>query len=116
MGEVPLYQRKHISIVVELDTQTYISKFGIWRTLEACSLQNPERAPGTRSSSQGPEGHVHPWDIYRATSLRNRQPVGPYRRPMPRLLGGSWGGGVFPHGRGTPADFQELSLLFVNYM
>ena len=32
--------------------------------------------------------------IYRGTSLiRNCPPVGPYRRPMPRVLGGSWVGG-----------------------
>ena len=33
---------------------------------------------------------------YRGNSLiRNRHPVGPYRRPMPRVLGGSYGGGRF---------------------
>jgi len=33
---------------------------------------------------------------YRGTSLiRKRTPLGPYRRPMPRVLGGSWGGGRF---------------------
>ena len=48
---------------------------------------------------------------YRGTSLvRNRAPKGPYRRPMPRVLGGSLVGGRFPMGevplyisRGTPA-------------
>ena len=31
----------------------------------------------------------------RGTSLmRNHPPLGPYRRPMPRVLGGSWGVGV----------------------
>ena len=33
---------------------------------------------------------------YRGTSLiRKCTPLGPYRRPMPRVLGGSWGGGRF---------------------
>ena len=33
---------------------------------------------------------------YRVTSLaRKRTPLGPYRRPMPRVLGGSWGDGRF---------------------
>ena len=33
---------------------------------------------------------------YRGTSLiRKRSHPGPYRRPMPRVLGGSWGGGRF---------------------
>ena len=32
----------------------------------------------------------------RGTSLkRKRTALGPYRRPMPRVLGGSWGGGHF---------------------
>ena len=34
--------------------------------------------------------------LYRVTSpLRKRTPPGPYRRPMPRVLKGSWGGGRF---------------------
>ena len=33
---------------------------------------------------------------YRGTSLaRKRNPLGPYRRPMPRVVGESWGGGCF---------------------
>ena len=33
---------------------------------------------------------------YRGTSLiRKRTPIGPYHRPMPRVLGGSYGGGRF---------------------
>ena len=35
-------------------------------------------------------------DAYRGTSLMSkRTPLGPYRRPMPRVLGGSYGGGRF---------------------
>ena len=38
--------------------------------------------------------------IYRGTSLtRKRTPLGPYRRPMPRVLEGSWGGRA--HARGV---------------
>ena len=34
--------------------------------------------------------------FYRGTSpTRKRTPLGPYRRPMPRVLGGSYGGGRF---------------------
>ena len=34
--------------------------------------------------------------VYRGTSLlRKRTPLGPYRKPIPRVLGGSWGGGRF---------------------
>ena len=36
---------------------------------------------------------------YRGTSpTRKRTPLGPYRRSMPRVLGGSQGGGRFPVG------------------
>jgi len=38
----------------------------------------------------------YPDKLYRGTSLiRNRHPVGPYRRNMPRLLWRSTGGGGF---------------------
>ena len=30
-----------------------------------------------------------------ASLTGKRTPLGPYRRPMPRVLGGSWGGGRF---------------------
>ena len=33
--------------------------------------------------------------LYRGTSLTKRIPLGPYRRLMPRVLGGSEGGGRF---------------------
>jgi hypothetical protein len=34
--------------------------------------------------------------MYRGTSLiRKRTPLGPYRRKIPRVLGGSYGGGRF---------------------
>jgi len=35
-------------------------------------------------------------EVYRGASLiRKRTPLGPFRRPMPRVLGGSWRGGRF---------------------
>ena len=44
---------------------------------------------------------------YRGTLLiRNRTLLGPYRRPMPRVLGGSWGGGRFIMGE-VPLYPQE---------
>ena len=40
---------------------------------------------------------------YRGTSLiRKRIPLGPYRRPMSRVLKGVLGGFAFSYGRGTP--------------
>ena len=39
--------------------------------------------------------------VHRGTSLtRKRSPLGPYRRPMPRVLWGSYGGWAFSYGRG----------------
>ena len=41
--------------------------------------------------------------VYRGTSLIGKHlPVGPYHRPMLRVLGGSYGGWAFSCGRGTP--------------
>ena len=34
--------------------------------------------------------------------MRKRIPLGPYLRPMPRVLGGSWGKAAIHYGRGTP--------------
>ena len=46
---------------------------------------------------------------YRGTSLtRKRTTLGPYRTPMLRVLGGSWGGGRFFYGRGTPEQIWQL--------
>jgi len=39
------------------------------------------------SLERSPQLNIHPIGTYRGTSLvRNRHPVGPYNRPMPRLL------------------------------
>ena len=50
------------------------------------------------------------WQVseqHRGTSLaRKRTPLGPYRRPMPRVLGG-W---AFSYGRGTPVTNARFSL------
>ena len=49
---------------------------------------------------------------YRGTSLmRKRTPLGPYRRPMPGVLGGSYEGGRFFMGE-VPL-YYERSLLHV---
>ena len=46
---------------------------------------------------------------YRGTSLiRNRRPLGPYSRTMPRALWGSWGGGRFRMSK-VPL-YQKLKL------
>ena len=36
-----------------------------------------------------------------------RNPLGPYLRPMPRVLGGSWGGGRFLMGKVPWQGFKE---------
>ena len=44
---------------------------------------------------------------YRGTSvIRNTPLLGPYRRPMPRVLGGVLGGWAFSYERGTPVLLQ----------
>jgi len=52
---------------------------------------------------------------YRGTSLvRKRTPLGPYRRPMPRVLGWSSGGGRAPrpkHARETGATTKDQLLV-----
>ena len=58
---------------------------GVGRTYRGTSLLRPaisdSRVPGV---------------TYRVTSpIRSRNPLGPYRRPMPRVRGGSYGGGCF---------------------
>ena len=47
---------------------------------------------------------------YRDTLLiRKRTPLGPYRRPMPRVLKGSWGGGCFLMGE-VPLYLHVLAM------
>ena len=49
---------------------------------------NKERVPEKRDTARHSK--------YRGTSLiRKRTPLGPYRRPVPWVLGGSWGGERF---------------------
>ena len=55
----------------------------------------------------------------RGTSLiRNSALLGPYRRPMPRVIGGSWGGGCFLTSevplypsKGTARDLDQALIL-----
>jgi len=56
----------------------------------------PARLPARQAVSRL-TGWLADWlNGYRATSLtRKRIPLGLFRRPMPRVLGGSWGVGVF---------------------
>ena len=43
---------------------------------------------------------------YRGTSLETqRNPLGPYRRPMPRVIWGVLGGRACSYGQGTPVGF-----------
>jgi len=47
---------------------------------------------------------------YRGTSLvRNRHPVGPYSRTMPRLLWWPRGGGAVSYERGTPVGVDRAA-------
>ena len=51
-----------------------------------------------------------PVSAYRSTSpIRKCLLIGPYRRPMPRVLGGVLGGWTFSYERGTPVwwEFKE---------
>jgi len=52
--------------------------------------------------------HYRPFQVpYRGTSLiRNRNPLGPYRKPMPGVLAG-W---AFSYGRGTPVYPEPCTL------
>jgi hypothetical protein len=53
--------------------------------LQACGLGSSQRRRRFAESGR-----------YRGTSLvRKRTPLGPYRRSIPRVLGGSYGGGRF---------------------
>ena len=48
---------------------------------------------------------------YRGTSLIGKHtPIGPCRRPMPRVLGGVLGGWAFSYGRGTHDEEQRPPL------
>ena len=55
---------------------------------------------GVRSLDISHKSTVRGWELeYRGTSLiSKRTPLGSYRRPMPRVVGGSYGVGRFPIG------------------
>ena len=51
---------------------------------------------GGSGAAQGEFQGERPHHYYRGASLiRNRPPLGPYSRPLPRALWCSWGGGHF---------------------
>ena len=66
----------------------------------------------TRSRKSGITNLSFPFSVYGGTSVtRKHPPPGPYRRPMPRVLGGSLGVGVsswarYPVGISTSTTFQ----------
>jgi hypothetical protein len=43
---------------------------------------------------------------------RKRNPLGPYRKPMPRVLGGVLGVWAFSYGRGTPVGSYDQALSY----
>ena len=54
----------------------------VWSVLGNCPVLDGWECPYHR--------HVYKKEIYRGTSLiRKRRPLGPYSRPMPRILEGS---------------------------
>ena len=77
------------------------------RQIEFCGRRGAE-------PHRGRLGHLHGGAApYRGTSLiRKRSPLGPYRRAIPRVLGGSWvGGWAFSYERDTPAPNLRARLL-----
>ena len=59
------------------------------------SMKEKGRRPSLPPRQPPPSPPAHR-ELYRGTSLiRKRTPLGPYRRPMPRVLGWSQGGGRF---------------------
>ena len=60
-----------------------------------------QRSGADRALDPHPRHPLQPgYELYRGTSLtRKRTSLEPYRRPMPRVLGGSWRGGHFLMGK-----------------
>ena len=57
------------------------------------SVQDPRRRDAGVDEDLGREGQWSLVGYYRGTSpIRTRTPLGPYGRPLSRVLGGSWGG------------------------
>ena len=64
----------------------------IWISIPVSSFAAPPS-----SHHAGVPRNLTPKMSYRGTSLmRKRTPLGPYRRPMPRVVGASQGNGCFP--------------------
>jgi hypothetical protein len=56
----------------------------------------PLQTPTSYDPLPGPGCEGRAMDEYRGILLTRRcNPLGPYRRPMPRIIGGSHGGGRF---------------------
>jgi len=74
------------------------------RQIEFCGRRGAE-------PHRGRLGHLHGGAApYRGTSLiRKRSPLGPYRRAIPRVLGGSEGGGRFLMGE-VPLYLNQTKL------
>ena len=89
--QIYLYTDRFIRTYMQISSYTdmLICKYiQIWTCIQICSFV-------TR--------HLCVHLVYRGTSLvRKRRHLGPYRRPMPGVLGGGLGGWAFTYGRGTP--------------
>ena len=89
MGEVPLYRYGPLASC-EFDGACQI------RCRTGDSNLNPESGTIREHQSSSPSQLPNNLCRYRGTSLmRKRIPLGPFRRPVPRVLCGSQGGGRF---------------------
>jgi len=90
----PLFSEEGITpIPLSSEYGTYKTVKAIfWPCLVGKSPENSGVAPSSLGRGLSPPPPAERIDM--GTSLeRKRTPLGPYRRPMPRVLGGSWGGG-----------------------
>ena len=72
---------------------------------------NEPGGPGVVAGAPQPARAPPPLNTYRGTSLiGTHTPIGPYSRPMPRVLGGVLGGWAFSCGRGSPVHFPRKPL------
>ena len=79
-GHIYVRFRTYTCPFEDIDRGPYIG-FSRVQTRRACSDLSRPRAPKRTAPLQ------------EYLTYKKRTPVGPYRRPMPRVLGGSWGGG-----------------------
>ena len=72
--------------------------------------------PGTKHRVQFTVARREPCVDYRGASLtRKRTPLEPYRRSVPRFLGGSYGGWVFSYEPGTH-ELIETNMSTMHYL